>query len=84
MQVRAKTGPDLLECYIGWAVGHPRRRKGLVNTEMEAGVLWQSANMEPKAAGLNAQRRMGEEHDENPIVHSAPCRLKYRAGHNPD
>ena len=45
-------------------------------------MLWQTANMGPKAAGLNAQRRKGEERDENPTVHSAPHQLKHNAGHN--
>ena len=40
--------------------------------------------MGPRAAGLNAQRRAGEEHSDSPIVRSAPRRLKYCAGQNPD
>ena len=50
----------------------------------DGGRGWQTASMGPGAAGLNAQRRTGEEHNENPMVHSTPRRLKYSAGRNSD
>ena len=81
---RAKTSPNLLGCYCSGPSVIPEDRRFWSTQGWRPGVLWQTANMGPKAAGLNAQRQTGEERDENPIIHSALRRLKYSAGQNPD